>query len=93
MAKIKLRPCPFCGEEEPYMAQNYLGQKFVRCPNCGATMWGKDTDDWRIGTHGEKNAEKLAAEAWNRRATDEEVLKRVARILTKSDWEGRASDG
>lgn len=31
-------------------------------------MWGKDTDDWRIDTLGEKKAEKYAAEAWNRRA-------------------------
>lgn len=63
----ELKPCPFCGGDA-YVAQNYLGQKYVRCPECGATMWGKDTDDWRIATHGEKKAEKMAVEAWNRRA-------------------------
>ena len=63
----ELKPCPFCGGK-PYMAQNYLGQKYVRCPECGAVVWGKDTDDWRISTIGEKKAEKAAADAWNRRA-------------------------
>lgn len=87
----KLKPCPFCGAK-PYMAQNYLGQKYVRCIECGACVWGKDTDDWRIDTMGEKKAEKAAAEAWNKRATDEEALKSVARVLAKSDWNRRASD-
>lgn len=36
----KLKPCPFCGGE-PYMAQNYLGQKYVNCPECGAVVWEK----------------------------------------------------
>ena len=63
----ELKPCPFCGGT-PYMAQNYLGQKHVRCPECGACVWGRDTDDWSIGKMGEKQAEKSAAEAWNRRA-------------------------
>ena len=66
---MNLKPCPFCGGK-PHMAQNYLGQKYVRCPECGACVWGKDTDDWRIDTMGEKKAEKAAAEAWNRRAND-----------------------
>ena len=63
----KLKPCPFCGDA-PYMAQNYLGQKYVHCSGCGASMWGKDEDDWRVCTMGEKEAEKTAAQAWNRRA-------------------------
>ena len=53
----ELKPCPFCGGK-PYMAQNYLGQKYVRCPECGACVWGKDTDDWRIATMGEKRQKK-----------------------------------
>ena len=73
---MELKPCPFC-RANPYMAQNYLGQKYVRCPECGAVVWGKDTDDWRISTMGEKKAEKAAAEAWNRRANDE---------LSKPSW-------
>lgn len=63
----KLKPCPFCGGT-PHVAQNYLGQKYVRCPECGACVWGRDTDDWSVGKMGEKQAEKSAAEAWNRRA-------------------------
>lgn len=65
--KPKLKPCPFCGSAV-YMAQNYLGQKYVCCLECGACVWGKDTDDWRISKLGEKKAEKAAADAWNRRA-------------------------
>lgn len=64
-----LKPCPFCGGEA-YMAQNYLGQKYVRCVECGAGVWGKDTDDWSISKMGEKRAEKAAADAWNRRVND-----------------------
>ena len=66
----KLKPCPFCNGK-PYIAQNYLGQKYVYCHKCGACVLGKDTDDWRIDTMGEKKAEKSAIEAWNRRASDE----------------------
>lgn len=55
------------------MAQNYLGQKYVRCLECGACAWGKDTDDWRIDTLGEKEAERFAAEAWNRRVDNYRV--------------------
>lgn len=69
----KIKPCPFCGSK-PYVAQNYLGQKYVRCPECGACVWGKDADDWRISAMGEKNAEKAAIEAWNRRANDDQPL-------------------
>lgn len=63
---MELKPCPFCGGKV-YMAQNYLGQIYVHCPNCGACVWGKVTDDWRVDTMGKKKAEKCAAEAWNRR--------------------------
>lgn len=63
----ELKPCPFCGSK-PYMTQNYMGQKYVRCDECGAVVWGKDTDDWSIAKMGEKKAEKYAADAWNRRS-------------------------
>ena len=66
----ELKPCPFCGGKA-YMAQNYLGQKYVRCPECGACVFGKDTDDFRISKMGEEKAEKAAAESWNRRADDD----------------------
>lgn len=65
----ELKPCPFCGGEA-YMAQNYLGQKYVWCAECGAGVWGKDTEDWRVATMGERRAKKAAADAWNRRVND-----------------------
>ena len=58
----ELMPCPFCGGVNIYMTKNYLGQHYVRCPDCGAVVWGKDTD--------EEITEKHAIEAWNRRASD-----------------------
>lgn len=64
-----LKPCPFCGGEAR-MAQNYQGQKYVWCDECGAGVWGKDTEDWRVDTIGERKARKAAADAWNRRVND-----------------------
>jgi len=56
----ELKPCPFCGGSAVYIAKNYLGQHYVRCPDCGAVVWGSDTD--------ETITEKEAVKAWNRRA-------------------------
>ena len=53
------------------MTQNHLDQKYVCCPDCGAVVLGKDTDDFRIDKMGEKKAEKAAADAWNRRARED----------------------
>ena len=58
--KKKLKPCPFCGSDTAYITSNYLGQFYVRCPECGAAVWGKDTDD--------VISEKEAAALWNRRS-------------------------
>ena len=56
---IELKPCPFCGEKNAYMTMNCYGQFYVRCPDCGVVVWGKDTDDL--------DTPKKAQEAWNRR--------------------------
>ena len=45
------------------MTKNYLGQHYVICPDCGAVVWGKDTD--------EEITEKHVIEAWNRRVDNE----------------------
>ena len=61
MPNIELKQCPFCGCEKPYMNKN-VGMYiwfFVQCPKCSAKSAEK-----RISTE--------AAEAWNRRANDEE---------------------
>lgn len=57
---IELKPCPFCGGKNVYIGKNYLAQHFVRCPDCGAVVWGRDSE--------EEISEKDAAKAWNRRA-------------------------
>lgn len=54
-----LRECPFCGGMEAYLAKNCYGENYVRCPNCGAVVWGNDA---------ERLTEKRAIELWNRRA-------------------------
>lgn len=54
-----LKPCPFCGGTDAYIARNCYGQFYVICPGCGVTVWGRDDEDIRT----EKKAEK----AWNRR--------------------------
>lgn len=59
----KLKPCPFCGSKEAYLARNCYGQNYVRCPNCGASVWGKDS---------EAPSEKQIVEIWNRRTGDEQ---------------------
>lgn len=63
MEKAKLNPCPFCGGKEAYLAQNCCGENYVRCPNCGAVVWGKDD---------ERLSDKQAIELWNRRADNEQ---------------------
>lgn len=54
-----LKPCPFCGRKEAYISKNYMGESFVRCPVCGAIVYGGDNVMF---------SEKQAIEAWNRRA-------------------------
>lgn len=54
----ELKPCPFCGKKEAYLARNCYGQNYVRCPNCGAVVWGSDD---------ESLTEKRAIELWNTR--------------------------
>lgn len=58
----KLKPCPFCGGKA-YLASNCYAQNYVRCPNCGATVWGKDS---------EEPSEKQIAKIWNTRAKESE---------------------
>ena len=55
----ELKPCPFCGGADAYIASNCYGQFYVRCPGCGAVVWGKDDEDIRT--------ERKIAKFWNRR--------------------------
>lgn len=58
MRTIDLKPCPFCGSNEAYVTQNCYGEYYVRCPNCGAVVWGKDD---------ERPTKRQAIDLWNRR--------------------------
>ena len=58
----ELKPCPFCGKKEAHLTRNCYGQNYVRCPNCGAVVWGSDD---------ESLTEKRAIELWNTRTPKE----------------------
>ena len=58
----KLKSCPFCGGSEAYISSNYMGESFVRCPSCGAIVYGSDNI---------RMSEKQAIEAWNRRVNEQ----------------------
>jgi len=64
----KLKPCPFCGNTEPRLISNGIGDLYVICRTedqpeedrgCGAR-----SSDYRC------EHENLAAERWNRRAAE-----------------------
>lgn len=59
---IELKPCPFCGGKNAYIATTCYVEYYVRCPDCGAVAFGKDTD--------EMQTDEKAAEVWNRRANE-----------------------
>lgn len=65
MNEAKLKPCPFCGGNASYIATNCYAQNYVRCPDCGASIWGKDD---------ERPSRKEIVKIWNRRETDEMQL-------------------
>ena len=58
----ELKPCPFCGGTNAYIASNCYGQHYARCPECGAVVWGNDKEDIR--------SKKEIVKLWNRRAED-----------------------
>ena len=70
----ELKPCPFCGEQNLSISMacwsiaqeddklQWVDYWYVVCGKCG-------TKSYQYGT------ETLAAEAWNRRASDENVIK------------------
>lgn len=68
MTDIKLKPCPFCGgTAKVYREKNHggLDGSVVRCENCGAKA------EWKALSY-TTACDHEAAEAWNRRAKDEQ---------------------
>ena len=61
--QINLLPCPFCGGEAMYGI--HFGSSYIQCTGCGVIT----------KCYGEKQFRELndiaAAEAWNRRHSDE----------------------
>ncbi len=64
--EIDMRPCPFCGREEPVLAvvPNYNRLGFfarAECPSCNATMTTEQA--YKTGME----AKTAVVRAWNRR--------------------------
>jgi Lar family restriction alleviation protein len=61
----ELLPCPFCGDDEPYISETDDGlARWVCCPTCDTTG---PPIEWRFsGTKDE--ARKIVVDAWNKRA-------------------------
>ncbi|MCC6483316.1 MAG: Lar family restriction alleviation protein [Armatimonadetes bacterium] len=55
----KLKPCPFCGRELPFLSHYDEGYWLVQCTQCFAKTLRCPT-------------EESAADAWNRRADSEQ---------------------
>lgn len=59
MNKIKLKPCPFCGSQNVYVAQPNEIRYFIACGNCEASS-------------GYFPKEQRAIKAWNKRVTEKD---------------------
>lgn len=55
----ELKPCPFCGSYKVAVVTNYLGQHYIICKGCNASIWVTHDIDNR--------SEKKTINAWNRR--------------------------
>ena len=69
MKDIELKPCPFCGGTAKLYREQGIGGYFgsvIRCEDCGAKAAWKQISYTTACDH-------EAAEAWNRRANDEQI--------------------
>lgn len=73
----KLKPCPFCGSKDVYIenvSKRSRAHYIVLCAGCGArsrevtTGWPPRVEVERRTPFYREEAQKSAAEAWNRRA-------------------------
>lgn len=79
MKKPPVKPCPFCGSEDIVIApgQNSRAEEgfaysCVTCQECGAEVYGEAVNYYNNPEN--KDADLLALEVWNRRATDEDDI-------------------
>lgn len=67
MIELNLKPCPFCGNDGVMYREQHQGEfgSVVKCNCCGArSMWVKKNF--------ETGCDVVAAEAWNRRWSDQD---------------------
>lgn len=66
MNEIELKPCPFCGGLGILNNETKRIVSFVKCIQCGA-------ESGMVKVSAEYCADEKAAEAWNRRADNNEI--------------------
>ncbi|MCM1225973.1 MAG: Lar family restriction alleviation protein [Clostridium sp.] len=64
MPEIKLKPCPFCGGLPILNNEKNRACSFVKCIECGA-------ESGLVKVSAEYCSDEKAAEAWNRRTSNE----------------------
>jgi Lar family restriction alleviation protein len=71
MTTLKLRECPFCGEDDAEMEREGTRSQscVVRCGYCGASIEGSETGQW-------------SGRTWNQRAYDADVASYAAKVET-----------
>lgn len=86
--KIKLKPCPFCGEEVVLTTDynNETGWWFtIDCLNDECLMSDRNAWSGSCVSTGWRRTEKEAIEAWNHRDVDRDKLLKIADELENLD--------
>lgn len=66
MAEIKLKPCPFCGQEGKMRINPSTLNCSANCPNCEVVM----KRNFKRSKKVEETLAMLMTEAWNQRVAD-----------------------
>lgn len=76
MSETTLKPCPFCGDAEPFVERADFSSAFVQCNNCiarGPTCCQESDEE-------ETPGEMAAIKEWNTRAPDPLIAKQQRMI-------------
>lgn len=71
MSELKLKACPFCGNETAYLVES-CNEHWINCP-CGASSEMKS------------GSETVVVLCWNRRPLEEKLAARIAELEAERD--------